>query len=91
MTVSEKQAKIGDSFKRKPTLMRSIKNIGLSENRRVVRDGSEIFPTGLGVPSRKRVRRVYGEAADTVINPKVHVYFRRREGSVPFHNLKEYT
>ncbi|GFI65594.1 hypothetical protein IMSAG185_01193 [Lachnospiraceae bacterium] len=37
--------------------MRSIKDFKLSESRRVVRGGREISPTGLGVPSRKRIYR----------------------------------
>lgn len=58
MTPVEKQDKINVNFRKfilQLTLMRNIKYIGLSESRRVVRGGSEMFPTGLGVLCRKRM------------------------------------
>ena len=41
-------------------LMRSIKDFGLSESRRAVRDGRKISPTGLGVPLAKRESSLFG-------------------------------
>ena len=58
LTVVGKHDKIDVNFRKlilQLTLMRNIKYIGLSESRRVVRGGSEMFPTGLGVLCRKRM------------------------------------